>query len=345
MKTGNALAAAWCAALAGLLLLCVASSPAAAEEAKDTPWSKGVSSERKSSAKSLLDAGNKLFLEKKYKEALVKYEAAIGQWDHPAIRFNIVRAFIQLDRPVKAYENLQKALEYGDRALEVQVFHEAKNYERLLIRQIAELHVRCKQPGVNITVNGKDFLRCPGEVRRRVTPGKHQVVGEKAGFLTRSIEVVLFAGKKQPVDVELMSLSEATVTKRRWSTWKPWAVVGAGAAITGLGALLRVQAQSDLDRYSAEVGEQCIDVGCQPGDLLRSTRDLKSRANLENTFGVSGLVVGAAVVVSGLTLVILNRARRVVDESLGTPTGTPTSPVVKPAVSTNSVGVLFSGEF
>ena len=68
----------------------------------------------------------------KHREALAKYEDAVAVWDHPAIRFNMVRALIALDRPLEAYENLEKALAYGKDPLEDQVYSEAQNYQRLL---------------------------------------------------------------------------------------------------------------------------------------------------------------------------------------------------------------------
>src|SRR5258706_3322048 len=88
------------------------------------PWSQGVSAEHKAAAKKLLEAGNVAFLERRYNEALDLYKRAVAEWDHPAIRFNIVRCLIQLDRPVDATENLEAALKYGATPLEDAVYAE-----------------------------------------------------------------------------------------------------------------------------------------------------------------------------------------------------------------------------
>jgi Tfp pilus assembly protein PilF len=97
------------------LALAIALTLAPAVVRADAPWSQGVSEEQKAKAKVLLDQGNALLIDKKYVEALDKYTEAVAQWDHPAIRFNMVRCQIQLGKNLEAYENLEKSLKYGDR--------------------------------------------------------------------------------------------------------------------------------------------------------------------------------------------------------------------------------------
>src|SRR3954469_25031644 len=102
---------------------------AAPAHADTPPWSVGVTDAQKAEAQKNLDAGNALFLDKKYAEALEKYRAAVAAWDHPAIRFNIVRCLIQLDKAVEASDNLKLALKYGSAPLEEAVYTEALSYE------------------------------------------------------------------------------------------------------------------------------------------------------------------------------------------------------------------------
>src|ERR1043165_10264928 len=86
-------------------------TPARADDVP--PWAAGVSDAHKLEAKRLLDEGNARFVEHDYVAALDRYTKAIAEWDHPAIRFNVVRCLIQLDRPLEAYDQLQRALAYG----------------------------------------------------------------------------------------------------------------------------------------------------------------------------------------------------------------------------------------
>src|SRR3954465_1572782 len=109
----------------------------------NAPWAQGVTDEQKAQAKELLDAGNALLLDKKYVEALDKYTAAVAVWDHPAIRFNMVRCLIQLGRNLEAYDNLQLALKYDAAPLEKTVYDEALAYQKLLETQIGDIKVSC----------------------------------------------------------------------------------------------------------------------------------------------------------------------------------------------------------
>jgi len=167
-----------------MLALVMMAAPARADT---QPWAVGVTEAQKQKAHQLLEAGNALFLERKYGEALDKYREAIGVWDHPAIRFNIVRCLVFLDKPVEAAENLKLALTYGAAPLEEQVYSEALGYEKLLAKQVGEVVVSCEQDGVALALDGKPLATCPAKEPRRVTTGRHQVVGTKHGFVPRTI--------------------------------------------------------------------------------------------------------------------------------------------------------------
>jgi hypothetical protein len=70
------------------------STPTSPKPRHDTPWSRGVTDAAKAQAQALLEEGNALIVQNLFREALAKYEAALAAWDHPAIRFNMVRALI-----------------------------------------------------------------------------------------------------------------------------------------------------------------------------------------------------------------------------------------------------------
>jgi hypothetical protein len=145
---------------------------------------------------------------------------------------------------------------------------------------------------------------------------------------------MLMPGATEPIDVSLQSIQQATRTRTRWKTWKPWAVAGGGVAFAGLGLLLDLQASSDMDTYEAQVASLCADDGCQPGELSTS---FESRALLENKIAIGMMAVGAAVVVTGVTMVIMNRPQAYMPEG--------NRPMVTPTVTPGGAGVAVSGRF
>lgn len=299
---------------------------AAPAHADTPPWSTGVTDAKKAEAKTFLDAGNALFLDKKYAEALEQYKSAVGAWDHPAIRFNIVRCLIQLDRPVDASDNLKLALRYGAAPLEEAVFAEALAYDKLLANQIAELTVSCAQPDVRITLDGQPLASCPANETRRVSPGPHQLVGTKQGLLPKTVEVVVFGGKAQVVGVKLEPLSEAAKIEHRWTTWKPWVVFGAGFAIAGIGGVIDLTAISDMDGYDRSVTQNCAVTACVKNDpRLADVAHLQTDAERTSKIATSVMILGAATVATGAVMLYLNRGRTVYPETIEriTPSVTP----------------------
>lgn len=286
--------------------------PAVAHADEAQPWAAGVSAERKAAAQKLLDEGNLHFVEKKYTEALASYRSAIAQWDHPAIRFNIVRSLIQLERWVEADENLKLALQYDKAPLEDRVYDEAVNYRKLLAQQVVDLELRCTQPDVKLTLDGAPVGTCPLGVTRRIEVGRHQVVGVKAGFLTKTEDVFAVAGERHVVELSLVPLERAARIEHRWPTWMPWVVFGGGLTVAGIGGLVQLKAAADMRAYDRFVGQQCTD-GCRPSENEpdAATRDLKSTAELENKIGITVISIGAAAAVTGGVLLYLNRGRTV----------------------------------
>ena len=320
-----------------------APAPAPAPPQDDTPWGKGVSAEHKATAQRLLGEGNDLFVQNNFREALARYEQAVASWDHPAIRFNMVRTLIALDRPLDASRSLERALAYGAAPLEEHMYTEALNYQRLLAGQIAEYEVTCKQPGVTVKVDGESLLECPGTKGKQTTPGTHVVVGAKDGYLTHTQDLVLMPGKKQPIVIELITIEKATVYRSRWSTWKPWAVVAGGAAIAGVGVLLNAQASGDMERLERLVEGGCAPSGCTSEQYTQlGYADAESSALTKNKIALGVMATGGAVVIGGVIAVIMNRPKPFVSERRQAVA--PMARVI-PTMSPDGIGLAAVGSF
>lgn len=301
-----------------------APEPVSAPSVEETPWGKGVSAENKAAAQRLLGQGNDKFVVNQFREALEKYEAAVAVWDHPAIRFNMVRTLIALDRPLEANKSIERALAYGKEPFKdnESMYTEALNYQRLLASQIATLEVGCKQAGVELKVDGQTFVECPGSTAKQMLPGSHALVAAKPGFKTETKDLVLLPGKVQPVTIELITLEKATVYRTKWATWKPWAVAGGGLVLAGLGALVNLQASKDMDQVEAQLEEQCGGgLGCSKETYDKRFKPLEDRAVLENRVGIGMMIGGGVVVTAGIVGVIMNRPKPYMKEATA-PKGT-----------------------
>ena len=286
--------------------------------ADDPPWAVGVSEEHKTAAEKLLDAGNALFLDHKYADALEQYRQALAEWDHPAIRFNMVRCLIQIDRPVEASDELDQALRYGAAPLGDSLYAEALGYRKLLAGQIAELEVTCRQPGVELRLDGHPLGKCPTDEKRRVAPASHQVAGTLAGYMTKSIDIVTLGGRQSKVDIELVPIAQATTIVHRWKAWIPWTVFAVGFAIEGAGGLLELQASSNMNAYDRTVSRECTPTPCPPG---QPDPKLLDSARLENRIAIGVMTAGAATIAAGAVMLYLNRGRTVVPDVEPRPAG------------------------
>jgi hypothetical protein len=285
------------------------------------PWTVGVTDDQKTKAKLLLDEGNALLIDKKYVEALEKYTEAVGVWDHPAIRFNMVRCEVFLDRIVEASDNLEKALKYGAAPLEETVYQEALSFQRLLANQIGTVEVECGQSDVALTLDGKPLATCPTKQTRKLRTGAHQIVGKKQGLLTKTVELDVFGGKTDTISITLDPLAKGARVVHRYPGYVPWVVFAAGAAFAATGTVLQVSARSEMDSYDALVDQRC-GTRCEAAEIS-DIADIKRGAERRSQVGVSMIAIGSAGVVAGAVLLYLNRGRTVYPSETITPAPLP----------------------
>ena len=303
---------------------------------EQTPWSQGVSEASQAQALEKFQAGNDLLANARYGEALPIYMNALTQWDHPAIHFNIAVCLINLDRPVEAHDHLEQGMKYGDKPLGTAAFNQGETYGKLLSSSLSRLTIRADQPGVVVTLDGKDLFVGPGSKEVLVKPGAHQLVAKKDPLLPLTKKLEMRGGELQNEDIHLIPLSAApTKQVRRWKAWVPWAVGGSGAAVVLLGLGVNALAGSDFSKYDAQVAANCED-GCAPDDpRLAGASSTLSRAKVERGIGVGAMAVGASAIVAGVTMFILNQPKTVLE----------TRPQVTPTFTPEGAGISFSMPF
>jgi hypothetical protein len=281
--------------------------PPPAAPAASRPWDEGVSPETQTEALKIFKDGNALFAESQHAAALAKYREALKLWDHPAIRYNASVALINLDQPLAADVELDAALRFGEAALGGEIYKQALLYKKLLGGQLADLDVRCDEPGAEVMLDGQLLFVAPGEKSQRMLPGPHSLVARKSGYLTETRSLMLPPGRRSDEKVAMISLASLpTRTVRRWKAWKPWALFGAGVVLAVVGVPLMVDAKHNFDSFDADVARSCPS-GCAPGVLSSTTLDARSRASAENGVAIGMFAAGGAVAAAGVALLISNQ--------------------------------------
>jgi hypothetical protein len=285
-----------------VVLLC---STARGDDAK--PWAAGVSQENQDKALEVFKQGNESFVKDEWPKALELYIQALKFWDHPNIRYNAAICLIKLDRMVEAYAHMQAAMRFGDAPLGKDLFKQGETYLQILKSSTSYVEVICKQPGgVTVTLDGERLDTCPGT--KLVKPGLHQVVSEKPGYRTNRQEVTAPAGGKETIII-VMEVEGSRKLTRRWARWTPWAVVGAGAAVTLAGVPLWLATQNKFDAYDDDVRDFCRPMGgCAPGQIDRFDGQLSS-AKTWRVITYSTLAIGATAVAAGVVMLVMNQPK------------------------------------
>jgi hypothetical protein len=294
---------------------------------EERPWAEGVPESEQQVALAAYDEGNAEFVESRFAQALAKYREAIAHWDHPAIRFNMAVCLINLDRPIEAREELERALAYGAAPFGAEVHQQGLTYRKLLDGQLAELTIHSDERDAEVTLDGALLFRAPGSVTSWVRPGLHQIVATKTGFLTRSDRITLAPGSTQIYDVRMVASPSPARTTRRWAQWKPYAVAGAGAVVAGIGGVAYALAARDYAAYDDGVRDACP-LGCTGGDIqLRGPKAIRDRGDREQMTAFSLFAVGGALAIAGGVGLYLNQLH--------------TEVIVQPGGGVLAVGVSF----
>ncbi|MBM4379356.1 MAG: PEGA domain-containing protein, partial [Deltaproteobacteria bacterium] len=157
-----------------LLLLLTVSLPAAALP-QGAPTLAGRPGSKVKSARDLFEAAERLYRQKKYAAAVVKFEEAQAFRPHPVVMFNIARCREQLGEAAAALRWYREHLRVaeGEKDQE-QVLQAVVRLERKLREQgVQQLTALTEPPGARVEINGRELGAAP--VTTELAEGEHTV--------------------------------------------------------------------------------------------------------------------------------------------------------------------------
>jgi len=304
---------------------------------ENMPWNKGITEETRTAARAVFLEGNRLFKIPLFSQAVEKYTEALDKWKHPAFYFNLAIAQINLSQYLEARENLEEALKYGPDPLREDRYQEAKKQLVEVEHHLGRIRVSCPTPGAEVTLDGVTLFTGPGSQEAWVKAQPHEVAAKRAEYVPQAKRVTVAAGTAETVNLSLRKLIE----DRPWAVWKPWALVGSGAAVAAAAGALHAVSAHDFKTYdSGFLKLSCAATGCKQQDIDTGDPNLSprlSRARLEQKIAVGGYIAGGAALAAGVVLVYLNRPH--LTEQEGTPPNA-TGVAMVPVVSADMLGVL-----
>jgi hypothetical protein len=281
---------------------------AKAQQTDDRPWAKGVSPAQQQQALALFSEGNQNLRDALFPRAVEIYQQALTHWDHPAIHYNLALALVNLDRPVEMHAALEKAMAFGAAPLDADKFDRAKGYKILVEKLLGLVELTIDTPDAVVLYDGKEVLHGAGTWTARVRAGIHTVVARAPGFAPTQLRQRINGGDTSRLDLKLYTDQQLTRYKRRFPTWLPWAVAGAGVVALGVGGGLHASARTGFSEYDQAIRD-CAATdpsgGCSmPGP---GVFDMKSSAESKQTIAYIGYGIGAAALAGGIVLLVLNQ--------------------------------------
>jgi len=310
----------------------------------ERPWAAGVSPDNQRVALQKFREANELLNQGLFARASEIYKTALQTWKHPAIHYNLALALMNVDQPIEAYENLEKAIVFGEAPLDKDKYEHAKEYMLLLEKQIASIEVSCDKAGAKVSVDGKEVFVAPGTYKARVRIGKHTFVAEKQGYTTRINAPFIEPGNKFRIELKLYTSEELTRYNRRWqATWMPYAVIGGGVAAGLFGVVMELSANSSYNDYDKQVAAcNMNNMGCPTTDAITS---IKESGDSKKTIGYVAYGIAGAAIATGAVLAILNRpkAYQIRPEDLQEEQAPKVT--ITPAITPTFAGAIVQGQF
>jgi len=184
------------------LLLCAALCAAPRAQAQTPPDRAGA----------LLLQGDRLHAGGKHRAALKRYVEARRLGANPLVSYKLGLTLLALNRKVLAAEQLQHFLTRAP-AAPLSARRLAARLLARLRRALGSISVSCPVAGVRVLIDGRVVGRTPMKRRFYVSPGRHRIVMQKAGYVDETRDVVLEAGVYRQLDLLMKGGAQGPVAR------------------------------------------------------------------------------------------------------------------------------------
>jgi hypothetical protein len=268
-------------------------------------------------------AGQRLFDQKRFAEALVRLRKAYELSASPNAHLMVARSLLGLGRLADAYEEMAATMREATSRAEtepkyIQARDAAAAELALLERRVGKVIVVLVEPGegVAVALNGASLSPQRVGVPIAVEPGSVAVAAERVGKPTVRRDVSIRAGETKTVAISFEERASAAGSEpiaRRdegmarpvagspagSSLWRSlgYGSLGVGAAGFATFAVAGLMAESKFNTLKEECRVRCTDP--KYASVVDMGKALDTAANIGFAAGVAGLVGGAALILVG----------------------------------------------
>lgn len=229
-------------------------------------------------ANELLQAGNAALRAGEYDRAVQNYEAAYEIFPSPKLLYNLGKAYQmagRLPEEAEVFERFINQVARSERELQNELsdrVSRAQTELQLLDPDLAVVAVRVRPADATLSVDGRARLGMEESRALRLSPGKHQLVASKDGFLPERRSVSVAATQRIALEIDLAAANDArplqanpllsdavpvvrldAASKPRWNAnW--WTLALIGGAVLASAATVAIIASRGHSSCAADLG-------------------------------------------------------------------------------------------
>lgn len=286
----------WCAAIL-YIMLAIPRVALAGDGPERDDCGANATPEDKQKARAFIEKGFTFHRNLQLEEAAQAYEQALEHWAHPETHFALARVLLFSVRLPEAYKHMSAVMRCPEALASDAERQEAADMLRRLDAQLAHIEIKSPDDQTEILLNGSLWFKgSVGPSQEKVVfPGQFVVAARRPGHRTANEPLTLAAGDRVSIT--------PTSGVRRLTPWIPFAVLGTGLVLGGVGIGVYSSGAANASELQRLV-DKCRNERCGgEGDNFVA---LERAIVWKDQVGVSAMVLGGAAVLTGIVLTAWN---------------------------------------